>query len=267
MFQVSRVFNGSRADRQSLIHLHRLCLQRRALTSQPQNSDRFGHQACHARVISQLQRHIASPPPLTNFLIVDALRSSYPDHTLVQTEESTGILKLAKAGLLEAHLDRSIDYYGYRCKDQDESKSSQSIVLGYSLEFGRYNCSWKGQDFYLYAANWSPYQYSTISSHYILCRNQSQDDRDRQLQFIDDLLVAAYEHSCEVQEEIWIYDDGYWRRNSALWKSIKDCSWDDIILNQDLKQELMNDVSRFFDREKYYASFGVPWKVSLFALI
>ena len=42
---------------------------------------------------------------------------------------------------------------------------------------------------------------------------------------------------------------------------MKQSNWDDVILNQELKEELIKDVTSFFDREELYKSVGVPWKV------
>ena len=40
------------------------------------------------------------------------------------------------------------------------------------------------------------------------------------------------------------------------------CKWDDVILNAEMKLDLINDIEVFFNRKGNYESFTVPRKVS-----
>lgn len=48
-----------------------------------------------------------------------------------------------------------------------------------------------------------------------------------------------------------------------LYKAIKKSHWKDVILEEDRKQAVIDDVASFFNGEANYAEFAVPWKVSI----
>ena len=79
--------------------------------------------------------------------------------------------------------------------------------------------------------------------------------------------MAATKHLHKVEDEIWVYDRGYWRKSSKLWKSIKSSNWDNVIMDPGIKTKLKSDIEGFFDRKADYDSFAVPWKVGLDLMI
>lgn len=40
------------------------------------------------------------------------------------------------------------------------------------------------------------------------------------------------------------------------------CNWDNVILNSEMKLQLISDIEGVFDRKEDYKSFAVLWKVS-----
>ena len=59
-----------------------------------------------------------------------------------------------------------------------------------------------------------------------------------------------------------MYDRGYWRKNHKLWNNVQGCKWENVILANEMKLQLISDIEGFFDRKDDYKSFAVPWKVS-----
>ena len=53
---------------------------------------------------------------------------------------------------------------------------------------------------------------------------------------------------------------GYWQKDNALWKSVEKASWDDIILDDDMKEAIIGDVQKFFDSREEYKKLTIPWK-------
>ena len=76
----------------------------------------------------------------------------------------------------------------------------------------------------------------------------------------DDLFVAAGKWTSQLHEEVWIFDDGHWEKSNELWKSVSGSSWEDVILDPEMKKNLIEDVQGFFDNQELYAQFAVPWK-------
>lgn len=70
--------------------------------------------------------------------------------------------------------------------------------------------------------------------------------------------VCAY---CdEVHGEILVFEDNYWRKDDELFASIKKSTFDNLILPQQMKKELREDLRRFFASREIYETYGAPWK-------
>lgn len=65
----------------------------------------------------------------------------------------------------------------------------------------------------------------------------------------------------QLHEEILVFNQGYWQKDHALWEEIQKSSWKDVILKEEFKLAIQNDISRFFDSEAVYKDLAVPWKV------
>ena len=215
----------------------------------------------HRHVMGDLRSHFSKSGILTNIGIIDALRRWFPNHTVTQTPRSTGILKLAKASHAHAVLDTNLDLYAWRTYKPATDHAKEPGRLKYKVEFGRYNYRWKDQAFQVYVANYWESEYSKVRNHYILYPRSEEDVIDGRSRMVDKLITAASKHMSEINEEIWMYDRGYWRKNGKLWKNVQACKWENVILNSEMKVQLINDIEGFFDRREDYESFAVPWKV------
>lgn len=216
----------------------------------------------HLSVIKDLRSHFSNSGVMTSIGISDALRRWYPDHTLTQTPKSTGILKLAKAGQAYAMLDTNTDFYASRTYKLATDHAQGAGHLKYKVEFGKYNYRWKARDFLVYVANYWESENARVQNHYILYPRSEGDIINGQSQVVDKLITAASQHLSKIDNEIWVYDRGYWRKNRKLWENVQACNWEDVILASEMKDQLISDIEGFFDRKDDYKSFAVPWKVS-----
>ena len=66
-----------------------------------------------------------------------------------------------------------------------------------------------------------------------------------------------------LHDEIWVFDQGYWQKDAALYKAIQKSNWEDIILPEDLKEDLLETIIRFYDSRETYQRLRVPWKRGL----
>lgn len=66
-----------------------------------------------------------------------------------------------------------------------------------------------------------------------------------------------------LHEEIWVFDQGWWQKDAALYAAIQKSDWKDIILPEALKEDLLKTVVRFYDSEETYHKLRVPWKRGL----
>ena len=213
-------------------------------------------------VMKELRSHFSKSGILKNIGIVDVLRKWHPNHSVTQTPKSTGILKLAKAGYADATLDTGIDFYASRIYKPATNDQKGTGRLKDKLEFGRYKYRWENQNFQVYVADYWETEYSHVKNHYILYPRSQGDVIDGRSQTVDNLITAATQRLSEIKEEIWVYDRGYWRKNQKLWNNVQGCKWENVILNGEMKLQLISDIEGFFDRKEDYKSFAVPWKVS-----
>ena len=65
----------------------------------------------------------------------------------------------------------------------------------------------------------------------------------------------------EINDEVLVFQDGYWTRNKTLFGSIQQASFDQLVLCGNLAQELRSDLTRFFASRELYATHGIPWKL------
>ena len=214
----------------------------------------------HHKLMKDLQSHF-SRDRLSPMGALTALRRCFPDHVVTQTPESTGILKFAEAGHAQATLDTDVDIYGSRIYKLDKDDPKGPGRLKYRFEFARFRYHWKERDFLVYVVDCWLDDYTT-TLHYILYPRSHGDVEDGQSQIVDELITAASQHEDKVDDQIWVYDQGYWNKNHKLWKNVQTCSWENVVLNKEMKLQLISDVEGFFDRKEDYASFAVPWKVS-----
>lgn len=81
-----------------------------------------------------------------------------------------------------------------------------------------------------------------------------------------DLVQACLTFSSSLHEAILVFEQSFWRPDHALWLSIQQASWDDVILDKSLKDAVTHDYRSFFKSEDVYKNFQVPWKRGLIFL-
>lgn len=192
--------------------------------------------------------------------IVSFLRGRYPDWTVTVTPGKTGLIAFAQAGQAKAELDTKTDslsawrLYAPPSQriSQDEGKMTDKV------HFGKYDYEWKGEVFIVYTAEF-PQGFGFVKNSYILHR-RDQEPVDGRCNATDELITAATKWSNNVHNEVLVFDQERWTKNKELWASVQNASWDDVIMDKDMKETLVNDVEGFFDCREDYKEFSVPWK-------
>ena len=65
----------------------------------------------------------------------------------------------------------------------------------------------------------------------------------------------------ELHEEVLVYDQGWWRKDAALYQEIQKANWKDVILKDQFKKAIQSTIKDFFKNEAVYKELQVPWKV------
>lgn len=112
------------------------------------------------------------------------------------------------------------------------------------------NVLWKGQLLDVILMTWAEDCYRR--RHHWIVADQKK--------LAEDFFDAVCEWSCEVRGEILVYHDGYFEKNKELFESIKNSTFDNLVLPAPLKNEIKNDFAQFFDSCEIYERYGIPWK-------
>jgi hypothetical protein len=112
------------------------------------------------------------------------------------------------------------------------------------------NVLWAGQLLDVVLITWAEDCYR-CRHHWIIA-----DDRKTAEQFFD----AVCEWSCEVRGEILVYHDGYFQKSRRLFRSIKNATFDNLILPGSIKEEIQNDFRQFFEARELYDRYRIPWR-------
>lgn len=210
-------------------------------------------------VYGDYRKHNAGLQASYETTMLSSLRSRYPDWTVTVTPGYTGLLAYAQAGQAKAELDI-----------QNESLSAQRLHVPPSqrisqeegtmmdiIQFGKYDYEWNGEVFILYKV--APQQGFGQVIDYILHK------RDHELlagrcKATDELIAAATKWNNVVHDEVLVFEQECWTKSEELWSSVQNASWDDVIMDNDMKETLINDIEGFFDCKDDYKEFSVPWK-------
>jgi hypothetical protein len=77
-----------------------------------------------------------------------------------------------------------------------------------------------------------------------------------------DFVLAAGIRREQLHDEIWVFNQGFWDKDHALWVEIQNADWKDVVLKDDFKKSLQKDIYGFFSSEAVYKELAIPWKVS-----
>lgn len=197
----------------------------------------------------------------TDTVITEALRRQYPELKLtVIPIESCNLLEYAATGhaeatpLEEAGTDPAFAalkwrYYFPPGRRLDGGKG----ILADEPKFAKFQYRWKDHDFILYVAEGRiGHSYIVeVYNSYLLSTDETISDQ---------LLLEAGHWLSVLHNQVWVFDGGFWEKSWELWQSVQNASWDNVILDPDMKKAIIGDVNNFFNSRDTYEKLKVPWK-------
>ncbi|KAL1611880.1 hypothetical protein SLS60_000102 [Paraconiothyrium brasiliense] len=198
----------------------------------------------------------------TDIVLVEALRSQYRNLDLVIVpDRGANLLAYASAGhatftSLEDPVKDPV--YGGAIKWRQYIPPSRRLdpspgAYAEHVVFGKYLYKWKDQELVLYVASGRDGMgsYPDITNQYILTRDTHK---------VDELIKEATLWAQELRNEVWVFDQGFWQKSHELWQSVQKSRWEDVILEEGMKKQIISDVEKFFDGQETYQNLKVPWK-------
>ena len=212
-------------------------------------------------VFHQYKKHCGAARVNTDLAIIQAIRDSHPDTNVTCINAyACELVDFAKAGHGTTTLKHEKDNYQARRKYRPPPTRLDGGVgtLEHKIDFGFYEAEFFGHSFQFYRASWKE-RYS-YEMRYLILSPKSSADANGNTAEIDELLLAASKWTSELHDEIYVFDAGMWTKNQHLWAAVQNSSWDDVILDPNMKETLISDVQNFFDSRSLYEEYAVPWK-------
>jgi len=192
----------------------------------------------------------------TDAVIVESLRSEYPSLRLtVVPQRSCNLISYASSGNAGlASIDNEKDRLRWNAYIPPSTRLDNGDgAIAETVKFGKFLLDWEGKEFVVLVVEGrdGTMAYPNAVNQYILSSSTESTDR---------LLLAAGKWSNDLHGEIWVFDGGYWQKSAELWDSVAKASWDDVILDADMKDAIRSDVDHFFSSRDTYQNLKVPWK-------
>jgi transitional endoplasmic reticulum ATPase len=201
----------------------------------------------------------------TESLIQSALLEQYPSHFLTSTV--CDLTKYAKAGHATATIadDKhpTLRTVAYEAGTRRKADGIPSGTLKETISFGQYNYDWQGHNFHVFVIDGQNSIMSQCDRRwYVLIPFDKEEGRQAARKIADALLLAVGTWEEQNHNEVWVYDQGWWKKDKELWRVVQGSKWEEVILDEGTKAAIMRDVVGFFDAKDMYYELGTPWKVS-----
>lgn len=206
--------------------------------------------------------HSTAPRISTDTVIANALKKQYPTHNLtIAAENNCQLLAFAAAGhaVAEPATDKDVVLSTLSWKSYlspARRLDSPAGRLGERAIFAKYQYRWSGHDYTVYLVDGrdGAGAYPAVRNYYILGPAAADTDR---------LILAAGKWSDDLHDEILVFDQGAWTKSAELFASVRGAKWEDVILDEAMKQAVIDDHLSFFRSRDTYAGLKVPWKRGL----
>jgi transitional endoplasmic reticulum ATPase len=227
---------------------------------QPSSSERHPHPQPHDETTRQFFSHSSARRTNTDTVIAKALRQQYPNLSLsIAPAQSCNLIAYAASGNAQSapldnndnHVPASLSWTVYvpPARRMDGALG----VIAKSAHFEKYLYQWKDHDFLVYLVDGrdGSQSYPNVVNYYVLSASE---------ELATQLILAAGRWTSDLHEEIWVFDGGYWAKNSELYESAMKASWESVILDEEMKKALIEDHLSFFRSRTTYDRLKVPWK-------
>ncbi|RMZ82508.1 hypothetical protein DV737_g1979, partial [Chaetothyriales sp. CBS 132003] len=124
--------------------------------------------------------------------------------------------------------------------------------------FESYLYRWSGLEFLVYYVDGRD-----GSESYPQTQNQYIVSTAEEVPAVHTLITTVGRWMTELHDAVWVFDRGRWQQDASLYASIQKAQWGDIILDHELKEDLLATIQRFFSSRDYYKKLRVPWKRGL----
>ncbi|ESK94426.1 atp-dependent zn protease [Moniliophthora roreri MCA 2997] len=197
-------------------------------------------------------KHSSARIPNSPLQGYELLRKEYPDHSLVAFNDfRLNLLDFPAAQVTP--LENTPLVTNLYFISLGNTASIPGMLLDGVL-VGSFKVVWQTFEFILYTVEY-PAGFGTVQQNYVLHDGPEENTRS--------MLLSAGIWADKLHNEIWVFDQGWWRKDAGLWYEVQKADWKDVILKDEFKKALQKDVYGFYNSEELYKDLGIPWKRGL----
>ncbi|KIJ70138.1 hypothetical protein HYDPIDRAFT_104807 [Hydnomerulius pinastri MD-312] len=182
----------------------------------------------------------------------DTLRKLYPGHSLV-ISDGLNLLSFPGVQLEPLSTSEVVANTQFASIPRRIGGKVPGTLID-SVIFGTFKATWRNQEFIVSIAR-VPFGSFYKTVHFILHEGSEEPARD--------LVLSAGLFQNQVHDEIWVFNQGFWSKNSSLWFEVQNSSWNDVVMKDEAKKALQKDIYGFFKSEQIYKKLSLPWKRGL----
>ena len=214
----------------------------------------------------------ASAPQTTTLIpVVNALRKKHPHHALgVTFLWQCNIHAYARAGHAELRKvdDESTGLVLLSYVPPSRRLDGEKGVMDEEVVFGQWELRWKEKEVTVYIVEcFRQGRYPVETRVFFLHKLETEKGgvkRDEEEKVVEGLITEVSAWMLELHGEVWLFDQLNWKKDRALWESVQEARWEDVILDEEMKRNIRGDIEGFFDEREEYEKFAIPWKVCVF---
>lgn len=200
--------------------------------------------------------------PLTAipYALTVRLRSEHPDRYLLESED--GLFDVpaflafhgadaapveSPAAQLGAHFGPPPRQAMYERPDEARSVDGKTE---YEVEVARHSLTWEGASLELVTLSWWQ-TFQRRRRRYLLAEDRASAEA---------FFEAVCAHNAEVRDEILVFANGCWSKSKRLYASVRQSSFDDVVLAEGLADRIRADFQHFLGARGDYARHRIPYK-------
>ncbi|KZV77176.1 P-loop containing nucleoside triphosphate hydrolase protein [Peniophora sp. CONT] len=182
----------------------------------------------------------------TEINLLHELKAQYPGHAVVLTRDSV----LGTPGALIKPISQD-DLVMNVFFAPFPRRSERAGILAAMIQFAGFHLNYRDHDYLVYTIQYQK-DLRINTQQYIL--------HDGTRTPIYELLYDSGAVRRKIYSSVLVFEQGFWWRDALLWRELQSADWEDVILEEDFKESLRQDVYNFFGSEKLYQQYKLPWK-------
>lgn len=173
-----------------------------------------------------------------------ALITKVGNQVVVSTSELS-LFEYEQLGLCAVELQNSprpilTRYWGGEDKDRLFSNFEQAL----------WQVTWRGNRLAVLMASWNT-SCGRNRRYWVISDNSD---------LANDFILDVARQTNDPGRAILVFRNGYWQRSGDLYENVQQSNFDDLILDESLKQSIRSDFQRFIGTRQHYEELGVAWR-------